>query len=211
MSIYNKEKYIDNEGKLHRWRPKTGVLLMNIGSSSSENDNRQRLVKMFTDTDLMKLPCQSILGRFIAFMANKKSIRKQKLTGGFYHVNYWTNIQAEMLREYLDYHSPDTAPHIVLQDQRYTKPTCSDAIQELLKLGVDFCVAFPLYPQYSVTTTLSSLRNLDRAIDTYDSFGKIKWSVIQSFNSHPSYIKLIADMIFSKLNEFPEMKEVQLI
>ncbi|OUM68622.1 hypothetical protein PIROE2DRAFT_65898 [Piromyces sp. E2] len=185
-------------------RPKTGVVLLNIGSSKSEFHSHNYLTNMFTDKDLMKLPCQSILGRFIAFMITKKSIRKHKLVGGFSHVNYWTNVQAEMLREYLDYHSPDTAPHIVLHCQRYSEPTADEVIQELLKLEINFCVAFPLYPQYSVTTTLSSLRNLDKAIDTYDSKGKIKWSVIQSFNSHPAYLKLIADSILKTLSEFPE-------
>ena len=82
------------------------------------------------------------------------------------------------------------APHIVLHCERYSEPTAEEAIQELLKLDVNFCIAFPLYPQYSVTTTLSSLRNLDKVLDLYDSQGKIKWSVIQSFNSHPSYLKV---------------------
>jgi len=159
---------------------------------------------MFTDKDLVKLPCQGLLGRFIAFMITKRSIRKHRLVGGFNHVNYWTEIQAEMLKEYLDYHSPDTAPHIVLSCQRYSEPTADEVIQKLLKTNVNFCVAFPLYPQYSVTTTLSSLRYLDKAIDVYDSSGKIKWSVIQSFNSHPAYSKLICDNILETLKEFPE-------
>jgi len=68
---------------------------------------------MFTDKDLMELPCQSILGRFIAFMITKKSIRKHRLVGGYSHVNFWTSIQAEMLREYLDYHSPDTGLYYI--------------------------------------------------------------------------------------------------
>ncbi|ORX44555.1 ferrochelatase-domain-containing protein [Piromyces finnis] len=199
-----RKKYIDENGKLHRRKPKTGILLLNIGSSKSEFHTRNYLTKMFTDKDIIQLPCQSILGRFIAFMITKRSIRKHQLIGGFDYVNYWTNIQAEMLGEYLDYHSPDTAPHIVLHCQRYSEPTADEAIQRLLKSGVKFCVAFPLYPQYSMTTTLSSLKNLDKAIDLYDSQGKIKWSVIQSFNSHSAYLKLIADCILSTLNEFPK-------
>jgi len=159
---------------------------------------------MFTDRNMIKLPCQSILGRLIALVARKNSIKKHKLVGGFSFVNYWSNIQAEMLRQYLDYHSPETAPHAVLHCQRYSEPTSEEVVQEFLKLGVDFCIAFPLFPQYSVSSTLNSLRNLDKAIDAYDSHGKIKWSVIQSFNSHHSYLKLIADSVMTSLNEFPE-------
>jgi len=81
---------------------------MNIGSSMSEFHSRQYLTKMFTDENIIKIPCQFILGRFIAYVASKSSIRKHKFVGGFSHVNYWTKIQAEMLKEYLDYHSPDT-------------------------------------------------------------------------------------------------------
>jgi len=204
MSLQTNIKYIDNNGELQRRRPKTGVLLLNIGSALSEEHNRIHLIQMFTDRDLMKLPCQNVLGRLIAYMITNKSNKKHKLVGGYSHINYWTSVQAEMLREYLDFHSPETAPHIVLQAQRYSEPSADDAVQELLKLGVEFCVALPLYPQYSITTTLSSLRSLDKALDTYDCFGKIKWGVIQSFNSHPLYLKLIIDSITKTLNEFPE-------
>jgi len=84
---------------------------MNIGSSKSELHTRRYLTNMFTDRDLIKLPFQSILGRFIAFVATKNSIRKHRLIGGYSHVIYWTEIQAEMLREYLDYHSPETGSY----------------------------------------------------------------------------------------------------
>jgi len=205
MSSYlSKLNYIDENGNIKRRRPKTGVLLLNIGSALSEQHNLTHLIQMFTDRDLLKLPCQSILGRLIAYMIIKKSNEKHKLIGGFSHVNYWTDVQGEMLREYLDFYSPETAPHIVLSAQRYSEPSVEIAVQEFLKLDVNFCIALPLYPQYSVTTTLSSLRSLDRALDTYDSFGKIKWSVIQSFNSHPLYLKLISDSIMNTLNEFSE-------
>jgi len=198
-----KVNFIDNYGKIHNRKIKTGVLLMNIGSATSEKDNLKFLINMFTDKDIIQLPCQSILGRLIPLLINKKSIKKHRLIGGYSHVPFWTNIQAEMLRQYLDYHSPETAPHIVLHCQRYCEPRSEEAVQILLRLGVEFCVAFPLFPQYSVTSTLSSLRDLDKTLDTYDFNGKIKWSVIQSFNSHPFYLKLIADCIISKLEEFP--------
>lgn len=85
---------------------------------------------------------------------------------------------------------------MVFHCQRYSEPTSEEVIQNLLKMNVNFCVVIPLYPQYSVTSTLSSLRELDRTIDTYDSYGRIKWTVIQSFNSHPSYLKVCNNICY---------------
>jgi ferrochelatase len=201
--------FIDDLGNIHKRKIKTGVVLLNIGSATSEDNALQYLINMFTDKDIIQLPCQSILGRLIPLFIYNKSIMKHRLIGGFSHVPYWTNIQAKMLQQYLDYHSPETAPHIVLQCQRYSEPRSDQVVQDLIKLGVEFCVAIPLFPQYSVTSTLSSLRDLDRALDTYDCHGRIKWSVIQSFNSHPSYLKLIANSIISKLEEFPKEERDQ--
>ena len=81
---------------------------MNIGSATSEDNALQYLINMFTDKDIIQLPCQSILGRLIPLFIYNKSIMKHRLIGGFSHVPYWTNIQAKMLQQYLDYHSPET-------------------------------------------------------------------------------------------------------
>jgi len=81
---------------------------MNIGSAKSEKENLKYLINMFTDRDIIQLPCQCILGRLIPLMIVNRSKRKHKLIGGYSHVPFWTGIQAEMLRQYLDYHSPET-------------------------------------------------------------------------------------------------------
>jgi len=45
---------------------------------------------------------------------------------------------------------------------RYSPPTISDALLQAMKDGVDTILLLPLYPQYSLTTTYSSLKEVER-------------------------------------------------
>ena len=48
----------------------------------------------------------------------------------------------------------------------------------MIKDGVDNAIALSLYPQYSCSTTGSSLNELRRTIQKLDPERKIKWKVI---------------------------------
>jgi ferrochelatase len=58
---------------------------------------------------------------------------------------------------FLDQISPETAPHKVYPAFRFTAPFFEDALLEMKTDGVKRAVAFSQYPQYSRTTTGSSL------------------------------------------------------
>jgi ferrochelatase len=54
--------------------------------------------------------------------------------------------------------------------------------------GVQRAVAFTQYPQYSCSTTGSSMNHLYRLLKEFDSEGAIKWSVIDRWPTHPGLI-----------------------
>ncbi|KAJ3328000.1 ferrochelatase hem15 [Kappamyces sp. JEL0680] len=68
--------------------------------------------------------------------------------------------------------------------------------------GVKQVVAFTLYPQYSCSTTGSSLNELYRQIQEQDPAGEIKWSVIDRWSTDPGLIEVFARHIEASLAEY---------
>jgi protoporphyrin/coproporphyrin ferrochelatase len=69
--------------------------------------------------------------------------------------------------------------------------------------GVERAVAFSLYPQYSCSTTGSSLNELHKSIKEHDPENKIKWSVIDRWPTHPGIVQTFVKHIQDSLSEYP--------
>lgn len=76
---------------------------------------------------------------------------------------------------------------------RYGNPSISAALEELRSLQVDRILVFPLYPQYSTTTTLSTRDAVQAAIKNWQN--KLPVGMINAYASNPSYIHAIAQSI----------------
>jgi len=71
--------------------------------------------------------------------------------------------------------------------------------------GVQQAIAFTQYPQYSCSTTGSSLNAIAKhyKVNPDDSLG-MKWSVIDRWHSNPGLISAFADRVLDGLKKFPE-------
>jgi ferrochelatase len=81
---------------------------------------------------------------------------------------------------------------------RYWHPFIDDVLFEMHKNGIEKVIALSLYPQYSVTTSGSSARRVDRVVANYP----IDVLHISSWHDHPLYIEALADVINSGLESF---------
>lgn len=91
----------------------------------------------------------------------------------------------------LDELSPETAPHKAYVAFRYAKPLTEDCLSEMKKDGVERAIAFTQYPQYSCSTTGSSLNEMwKQSKDEVKLAGEkeIQWSVIDRWGLHPGFI-----------------------
>jgi ferrochelatase len=131
----------------------------------------------------------------------------------------------------LDKMSPETAPHKPYVAFRYADPLTEETYQKLLDDGFGNgkggrAVAFTQYPQYSCSTTGSSLNELwkwrqrleGKAAGGSDiagsgNDGTINWSVIDRWPVHPGLVDAIALNIEDQLAKYPEdtKKEVVLL
>ena len=108
----------------------------------------------------------------------------------------WTEKQGEGMVKLLDEISPQTAPHKFYIGFRYVNPLTETAIQEMEKDGVERAIAFTQYPQYSCSTTGSSLNAIYMHYKTIKQEPKMKWSVIDRWGAHPLLIDVSAELFF---------------
>ena len=86
---------------------------------------------------------------------------------------------------------------------RYAAPLTEETYAQMQKDGITRAVAFSQYPQYSCSTTGSSLNELHRHIRKMDPSGQINWSVIDRWPTHPGLVKAIAGNIKKCLETYP--------
>ena len=82
--------------------------------------------------------------------------------------------RAEGMVERLDRLSPETAPHGFYVAFRYVQPKSDDALRAMAEDGVERAVAFTQYPQFSCSTTGSSLNELWRAAERTGLAGRVR-------------------------------------
>ncbi|XP_075041025.1 ferrochelatase, mitochondrial [Mixophyes fleayi] len=184
-------------------KPKTGILMLNMGGPETLSDVHDFLLRLFLDKDLMTLPAQSKLGPFIAKRRTPKIQEQYSKIGGGSPIKKWTAQQGDGMVKVLDELSPATAPHKYYIGFRYVHPLTEAAIEEMERDGVERAIAFTQYPQYSCSTTGSSLNAIYRYYKAKGVQPNMKWSVIDRWPTHPLLIQCFADHIQKELNMFP--------
>jgi protoporphyrin/coproporphyrin ferrochelatase len=89
----------------------------------------------------------------------------------------------------LDELNPESAPHKSYVAFRYANPLTEETARQMKDDGVKRAVAFTQYPQYSCSTTGSSLNDIFRKAKT-GIFEDIEWSVIDRWGTHPGFIEV---------------------
>ena len=117
-------------------KPKTGILMLNMGGPSTLDEVGDFLSRLFHDKDLIPLPAQKQLAPFIATRRTPKIVEQYREIGGGSPILKWTKIQGEGMVNLLDKMSPETAPHKYYVGFRYANPLTEDAIKQMTLDGV---------------------------------------------------------------------------
>ncbi|WFD38462.1 uncharacterized protein MJAP1_001415 [Malassezia japonica] len=188
-------------------KPPTAVVMMNMGGPKDLDEVNSFLTRLFLDRDLMQLPFQSRLAPLIARRRTPKIRDQYDQIGGGSPILRWTRSQGEAMANMLDELSPATAPHKAYVAFRYARPLTEDCMDELASDGVTRAVAFTQYPQYSCSTTGSSLNQLYREIQARQAKalpeGQIQWSVIDRWPTQPGLVQAFANRVLEALQRFP--------
>ncbi|EXJ79896.1 ferrochelatase [Capronia epimyces CBS 606.96] len=204
----------------------TAIVFLNMGGPSSTAEVGDFLSRLFADGDLIPLGrLQSYLGPLISRRRTPKIQQQYAEIGGGSPIRKWSEYQCTETCKILDKISPETAPHRPYVAFRYADPLTEQMYEQLLKDGFGGgnggrAVAFTQYPQYSCSTTGSSLNELwkwrnrlenKRVPGESSPNGAITWSVIDRWPTHPGLIEAFARNIEDKLAEYPEERKKDVV
>ncbi|KAL8246305.1 hypothetical protein R6Q59_007521 [Mikania micrantha] len=194
-----------NDGKI-------GVLLLNLGGPETLDDVQPFLFNLFADPDIIRLPrlfrfLQKPLAQFISVARAPKSKEGYASIGGGSPLRQITDAQATELRKAL---YEKNVPAEVYVGMRYWHPFTEEAIEQIKKDGVNKLVVLPLYPQFSISTSGSSLRLLESIFREDEYLVNMQHTVIPSWYQREGYIKSMADLIEKELKTFNNPEKVMI-
>ena len=188
---------------------KLGVVLFQLGGPDSLESIEPFLYNLFCDPDIIDFPFARIarkpLARLISMRRAKHVAQHYAQIGGKSPilentVRQATALEAE-LRKCFD-------ARVVIA-MRYWRPFTAEAILQLEEMAPDELVLLPLYPQYSRTTTGSSLNEWSRHFRSNGWQPRVH--AISQFHEDPGYLASLIESVNRSMGEFADPHDVDVI
>jgi len=179
-----------------------GVLLFNLGGPEKLEDVRPFLFNLFSDPDIIRLPWRAMqkpLAWLISTQRYRKSQNYYRQIGGGSPLRKITDEQANALKLSLASRGIDASVYVGM---RYWHPFLEDAFRQIQNDRITHLVVLPLYPQYSVSTTGSSLNRMNELLEGNGATARV--SVIEHWYDNPDYVASLAHGISGELHKFPD-------
>ena len=178
-------------------RRRIAVVLFNLGGPNDQASVRPFLFNLFNDPAIIGLPglIRTPLARLISSRREKSAQANYALMGGGSPLLPETRRQAEALTCVLSERLPgdDVQAFIAM---RYWNPLTEETAAAVAAFAPDEIVLLPLYPQYSTTTTQSSLKRWN---ETYAGPGVSR--AVCCWPRAGGWIEAQAEAIAAKLDE----------
>jgi len=138
---------------------KEAIILLNMGGPNNLSEVEMFLTNMFNDPNILTMKSGAVrkfVATMITFFRTESSQEIYRQLGGKSPIVGYTEklvaaLQAALPDVYIDY------------VMRYTPPFAPEVIEKLKEQGIEKIFLIPLYPQYSTTTTKSSLEDFEEA------------------------------------------------
>jgi protoporphyrin/coproporphyrin ferrochelatase len=186
---------------------RVGVILFQLGGPDSLEAIEPFLFNLFCDPDIIDFPFARLGRRPLAKLISSTRARKVQhhysVIGGGSPIRRFTEQQARALQLKLNDLGVDARCFVAM---RYWHPFTQEAISHLRWAECDEVVLLPLYPQYSRTTTGSSLNEWkrlfkdDRPVHT-----------VEPFYRHGQYLDALVEKIDETLARFPHPDQAQIV
>ncbi len=169
-------------------RPRLAVVLFNLGGPDTPAAVRPFLVNLFRDPAILRVPffIRPLLARIIAYARTKPATANYQILGGGSPLLRLTQEQARALEVELP--EFDVRCFVAM---RYWHPFSDAVARDVRDWGPDEVVLLPLYPQYSTTTTGSSLSAWREAAAKADLVTPV--TTLCCYHADPGYISATAE------------------
>jgi ferrochelatase len=183
---------------------RVGVVLLNLGGPERIQDVGPFLYNLFSDPEIIRLPnpaLQKPLAWLISTLRAGKSQAAYRSIGGGSPLRRITEQQARELQSALRHRGIEATSYVAM---RYWHPFTESAVADIKADGVDQVVVLPLYPHFSISTSGSSFRELQRLRHADPAFSRLPIRCIRSYYDDPGYIGAMAGLIAAEIQACPE-------
>lgn len=168
---------------------KIGILLTNTGTPDAPTPRavRRYLREFLSDKRIVQLPRLVWLPILYGLILPLRPKRSAKL-----YQNIWTETDSPM-RVYMRNLAASLQNAGITQVEigmNYGNPSIQEALNRFQQNGINEIITLPLFPQYSHTTTASSLDRIGHAAKALPNLSLLKQ--INSYANHPDYIAALA-------------------
>src|SRR5579862_7229820 len=174
-----------------RTNRRVGIVLFQLGGPDTLEAIEPFLYNLFCDPDIIDFPFARIgrkpLAKLISSTRARKVQHHYATIGGGSPIRRHTERQAKALERELQEEGIDAHCFVAM---RYWHPFTSEAIEQVQQAECDELVLLPMYPQYSSTTTGSSLNEWNRRFRD-----NIPVQQVESFYRNTAYLDAVAERI----------------
>ena len=190
--------YAGSEDHRHDAPPCAGILLSNLGTPDAANAAalRRYLAEFLSDPRIIELP--RLLWWFVlhGFILRTRPARSAQA-----YQKIWTDegspllgvskrqaaaVQTTLAEQF-------SAPIRVELAMRYGQPSIAKALEKLRRAKVQRLLIFPLYPQYSATTTASTFDAVADVLKTWRWLPELR--MVRNYHDHSGYIDALVQSI----------------
>jgi ferrochelatase len=189
-------------------KARLGIVLFQLGGPDTLAAIEPFLYNLFCDPDIIDFPFARLgrkpLAKLISVTRARKVQHHYAVIGGGSPIRRFTEQQARALQSRLRDEGYDAHCFVAM---RYWHPFTREAVEKLEAAQCDEVVLLPLYPQYSITTTGSSLNEWQRR---FAPRGR-RVHTIHHYHRNHLYLEAMVERIDSTLARFPDPEAAELV
>ncbi len=168
---------------------KTAVVLFNLGGPDNLRSVQNFLFNLFNDKAIINLPqpLRFFLAKFIASRRAEKAQKIYAQIGGKSPLLEISQSQADALERELSF-AGDFKVFVVM---RYWHPRANEVVEKILEYGPNQAILLPLYPQFSSTTSASSIKEFIQnfSSELRNKNQDIVTKIVCCYPTEPEFIK----------------------
>ena len=171
---------------------KKALVLLNMGGARDKSELKMFLTNMFNDENILTIKNTFIRKMVASFITNSRlesAWKNYEKIGNHSPINPLTEQLVNKCNDKIENYK-------TYQVMRYTPPFAKEIISQIKKDGIKEVLLLPLYPQYSTTTTKSSLED-------FIKFAKNSFSIssIETFYKNDKFNECIVNEILNNVED----------
>ncbi|BAK70241.1 ferrochelatase [Aliarcobacter butzleri] len=171
---------------------KKALVLLNMGGARDKSELKMFLTNMFNDENILTIKNAFIRKMVASFITNSRlesAWKNYEKIGNHSPINPLTEQLVNKCNDKIENYK-------IYQAMRYTPPFAKEIISQMKKDGIKEVLLLPLYPQYSTTTTKSSLED-------FIKFAKNSFSIsfIETFYKNDKFNQCIVNEILNNVED----------